>query len=203
MTSISDSFTQSTDEVLVKLAQSGDINAEKCIFERYRKSVQITAATFASNFATYCSLSSLEFDDLFQEGLLGLLSAIYSYREDKNVTFRTFSAKCISNSIKAVIKSSTRKKHTPTGIMLSLSDIDISVNFSPEDRIISAEGAALLYDFLQSELSALELSVMRLYLSEKSYTEIASALDISDKSVDNAIQRIRMKLRKFLNENKS
>lgn len=203
MTSVSDSFTQSTDEVLVKLAQAGDLNAEKCIFERYRKSVEMTAAAFTSNFATYCSLSSLEFDDLFQEGLLGLLSAIYSYRDDKNVTFRTFSAKCISNSIKAVIKSSTRRKHTPTGAVISLSDIDIPVNFSPEDRIISAEGAAILYDFLQSELSTLELSVIRLYLSDRSYTDIAKTLDIPDKSVDNAIQRIRMKLRKFLNENKS
>ncbi|MBR3768048.1 MAG: sigma-70 family RNA polymerase sigma factor [Clostridia bacterium] len=203
MTSISDDFTQSTDEVLVKLAQAGVIKAENCIFERYRKTVEINAATFISNFATYCAMASLEFDDLFQEGLLGLLSAIYSFHEEKNVTFRTFAAKCISNSIRSVIKASTRKKNTPSGGVISLNDIDIPTMTSLEDKIISAEGTAILYDFLQTELSALELSVIRLYLAGISYRDISEKLGIAEKSVDNAIQRIRGKLSRFLNENRS
>lgn len=203
MTSIPDDFYQSTDEVLVKHAQSGMINAERCIFERYRETVKITAAAFTSNFATYCALAALEFDDLFQEGLLGLLSAIYSFREEKKVSFRTFASKCISNSIRTVIKNSTAKKRAPVGGLLSLSDIDITVNFSPEDKIISEEETAVLYDFLSNGLSALELSVIRLHLAGASYKDISERLEISEKAVDNALQRIRGKLGRFLNSNRS
>ncbi len=203
MTSIPDDFYQWTDEVLVKHAQSGMINAEKCIFERYRETVKATAAAFTSNFATYCALASLEFDDLFQEGLLGLLSAIYSFREEKKVSFRTFASKCISNSIRAVIKNSTVKKRNPTGGLISLSDIDITVSFSPEDKIISEEETAVLYDFLNSSLSSLELSVIRMYLAGASYKDISVRLGISEKTVDNALQRIRSKLSRFLDSNRS
>lgn len=203
MTSIPDDFYQSTDEVLVKHAQSGMLSAEKYIFERYRETVKIIAATFTSNFATYCVLASLEFDDLFQEGLLGLLSAIYSFREEKKTTFRTFATTCITNSIRAVIKNSTRKKNIPFGGLVSINDIEISVSTSPEDRIISAEETAVLYNFLQTELSEKELSVIRLHLAGASYKDISEKLGISEKSVDNALQRIRGKLSRFLNRNRS
>ncbi len=203
MTSIPDDFYQSTDEVLVKHAQSGMLIAEKCIFERYRETVKITAAAFTSNFATYCVLASLEFDDLFQEGLLGLLSAIYSFREEKKTTFRTFATKCITNSIRAVIKNSTSKKKTPIGGLVSLNDIDVFTNISPEDNIISAEETAVLYNFLKTDLSGLEISVIRLHLSGASYKDIAEKLGISEKSVDNALQRIRGKLSRFLKKNRS
>lgn len=203
MTSIPDDFYQSTDEVLVKHAQSGMLTAERCIFERYRETVKIIAASFTSNFATYCVLASLEFDDLFQEGLLGLLSAIYSFREEKKATFRTFATTCITNSIRAVIKNSTRKKNIPLGGLISINDIEISVSSSPEDRIISAEETAVLYNFLQTELSGMELKVIRLHLAGASYRSISEKLNITEKSVDNALQRIRGKLSRFLNQNRS
>lgn len=199
MISLPDDIIHSTDEVLVKLAQSGVLKAEKLLIERYRETVKITAAALASSFAAYCALASLEFDDLFQEGLLGLLSAIYSFRDDKNTAFRTFASKCISNNIKTAIRSATREKNTPKGGVVSLNDIDIPSVTSLEDSIISREGASGINTFLKTELSELEFSVIRLYLADNSYREIARKLSVSEKTVDNAIQRIRGKLSKFLN----
>ncbi|MBR3596974.1 MAG: sigma-70 family RNA polymerase sigma factor [Clostridia bacterium] len=196
-------FSQSTDETLVALAREGSLQAQSCIIERYRDSVRMTAASNLSRFGSCCSLSSIEFDDLFQEGLLGLMSAIYSFKEDKNVTFRTYAAKCISNSIKTAIKTSIRKKNTPPGGIVSLDDIDIPERFSLEDKIISAEGTKRIYDFFKNGLSVLENKVIRMHLSGLSYKEIADTLGISEKSADNAIQRVRGKLSKFLNTNRS
>lgn len=203
MTSSQKNYSEKTDEALIELAKNGDIKAEQCIIERYKDSVRITAAAYVSSYAVSCSISSLDFDDLFQEGLSGLLSAIYSFREEKNVTFRTYSAKCISNGIKAAIKAATRKKNTPTGGVVSLYDIEISTLSTPEDKIISEENTDLLFSFLGDELSSLESSVIRLHIEGKSYKTISEELGISEKSVGNALQRIRGKLSRFLEENRS
>lgn len=203
MTSKTKDFSQSTDEVLVQLAKNGDYAAEGCLIERYRESVRITAATHTAKFAMHCSLSSLEFDDLFQEGLLGLLSAAYSFREDKNVTFRTYASKCISNSIKTAIKTSLKKKHIPPGGLVSIDEIDIPASESLEDRIISAEETESIHHFLINGLTELESAVIRMHLSADSYSDIAAALGITEKSVDNALQRARGKLSRFLKEKRS
>ncbi len=200
MTSKLTDFSNSTDEMLINMAQNGDSRAENCIIERYRDAVKITAASFVGSFADSRLHTTVEFDDLFQEGLLGLLSAVYSFRDDKNTSFRTYSSRCISNSIKNAIKAMTRQKNTPTGSVVSLSEVDISVNASPEDRIISAEGTEIIFDFLQNQLSPLELSVIKYHLSGTSYKEIALKLDITEKSVDNAVQRTRNKLGRFLDK---
>lgn len=203
MTSKTKDFSQSTDEVLVYLAKNGDYNAESCLIERYRETVRITAASYFSRLGTFCALSSLEADDLFQEGLLGLLSAIYSFREEKNVTFRTYASKCISNSIKTAIKTSLRKKHIPPGGIVSIDKIDIPAGESLEERIISDEMALAVRKFIRDGLSELESSVIRLFLSELSYSDISDVLGITEKSVDNALQRARGKLNRFLEENRS
>jgi RNA polymerase sporulation-specific sigma factor len=94
----------------------------------------------------------------------------------------------------------TRQKNTPSGGVISLSEVDISVNTSLEDRIISAEGTEIIFDFLQNQLSPLELSVIKHHLSGVSYKEIAERLDITEKAVDNAVQRTRSKLGRFLDK---
>lgn len=196
-------FSQSTDEALVALAREGSLQAQSYLIERYRDSVRMTVTSNLNRFGTYCSLSSIEFDDLFQEGLLGLMSAIYSFRDEKNVLFRTYAAKCISNSIKTAIKTSVRKKNTPPGGIVSIDDIDIPERFSLEDKFISAEDTKRIYDFLTTKLSELELKVIRMHLAGLSYKEISETIGIPEKSTDNAIQRVRGKLSKFLNANRS
>ncbi len=203
MLSDTSTFSKLTDEDLVKLSRDGNQNAETVIFERYKKSVRSTAEFYHSRYSAFCLLGLLDIDDIYQEGLLGLLSAIYSFRPEKNVTFRTYSAKCISNSIKAALKTATSKKNIPVGTAVPLDDIEIPSPVSVVDSLIDDEDTQALNRFLQTELSALEHSVLRLFLAEYSYRQISEALGIAEKSVDNAIQRIRGKINRFLDKNRS
>ncbi len=196
-------FLQMTDEEIVALAQSGNTPAETCLLERFKASAEITASVFYSKYQSYCTAGILEKDDLYQEGLLGLLSAIYSYLPEKNTSFRTYASVCISNRIRASIKSSNSKKNLPFGSLLSIDDSIVPSTESVEDLFIFNETEEALDNFINKELSSLELSVIRLFLQDESYKDISVKLDISVKSVDNAIQRIRGKLREFLNNDRS
>lgn len=203
MFSHTNGFECVTDEELVRLAQSGDTSAETCLLDRFKISAEKTASVFFSKYQQYCTLGLLDKDDLYQEGLLGLLSAIYSYLPDKNASFRTYASVCISNQIKSAIKSANSKKNVPFGSLLSIEDTVIPATESVEDSFIFNETEEVLNSFLNKELSVLELSVVRLFLQDMSYKEISEKLLIPVKSVDNAIQRIRGKLREFLDNNRS
>lgn len=196
-------FSQMTDEELVALAQSGNTPAESSLLERFKSAAETTASVFFSKYRTYCTSGLLEKDDLYQEGLLGLLSAVYSYQPEKNTSFRTYSSVCIANRIKATIKASNSRKNLPFGSLLSIDDTVIPSTESVEDLFIFNETEEALDSFLCKELSPLELSVIRLFLQDKSYKDISEGLDIPVKSVDNAIQRIRGKLRDFLSSERS
>ncbi len=196
-------FSHLTDEELVKTSQSGNEKAEALIFERYKGDVTVAAKSYFLKFSGYCLQGLLDYDDIHQEALLGLLSAIYSFREDKKVTFRTYASKCISNAIKAAIKSATSKKNSPAVNKVPLDEIEIPSPVTVEDSLIDDENEENLNTFLHTELSSLEYSVLRLFLSELSYKSIAESLGVSEKSVDNAIQRIRGKINRFLNNNRS
>lgn len=203
MTSKTDNFTQLTDEMLVRMASNGSTEAENCLIERYRDSVKISAASFRASYISVYSLSSLEPDDLFQEGLMGLMSAIYTFSEDKNTSFRTYAQRCISNRMHTSLRYCMRKKNVPPGGIVSLDDIELPTDISPEEKLISREETEDIYNFLNRELSTLELDVIRLYLCGESYDSIAGKLGTSEKSVDNAIQRVRNKLRGYLSKERS
>ena len=203
MLSHSDGFLSKTDEELVFLAQSDNAPAESLILDKFKAQAEKAAAVFYSKYQKYCALGLLDKDDLYQEGLLGLLSAIYSYRPDRGTAFRTYASVCISNQIKAAIKSANSKKNLPFGSLLSIDDTTVPATESVEDSFIFNETQEVLNSFLSEELSALELSVIRLFLQDMSYKDISEALGIPVKSVDNAIQRIRGKLREFLTDNRS
>lgn len=203
MFSHSDGFSSMTDEELVFLAQSGNSPAETFLLDKFKAQAEKTASVFYGKYQHYCTLGLLDKDDLYQEGLLGLLSAVYSYRPDRNTVFRTYASVCISNQIKAAIKSANSKKNLPFGSLLSIDDTAIPATESVEDLFIFNETEEVLNSFLTKELSALELSVIRLFLQDMSYKDISEKLDIPVKSVDNAIQRIRGKLKEFLTDNRS
>ena len=203
MFSHSNDFSQHTDEELVGLAQSGETTAESLILDRFKNQTDRTACVFYSRYQAFCTSGLLDKDDLYQEGLLGLLSAIYSYKTDKNTSFRTYASVCIANQIKAAIKSANSKKNLPFGNLLSLEDTVIPATESVEEEFISNETEEVLNSFLHEELSSLELSVVRLFLQDLPYKDISERLGISPKSVDNAIQRIRAKLKEFLDTDRS
>ena len=147
-------------------------------------------------------LAGADRDDVIQEGMIALFFAIQSYDEKKGCEFVTFAKKCIDLRIKSAVKNSLRKKHSPLNDSISIEDenagVVLPVVFNPEETIINNESYEKLMVDLKNELSAFEYSVLCLLNFGLSYKEIASSMDKEPKVVDNAIQRIKTKVRKML-----
>lgn len=145
-------------------------------------------------------VSGLEPQDLTQEGLLGLLSAVRTYKDGKGASFKTYAAACIDHRIVELLrKSGTNARRAMTDYVSIYEDSlsEVSGGVEPEQLVLSREGIAALKKAISEILSSLEQKVLRLYLEGDSYAEIAQKLDVSEKAVDNAIQRIRRKLRDY------
>ncbi len=203
MLSKNNDFYQLTDEALAVSAQRGNISAETELLKRFNAPVRFTATSYKKEHSSFCDFALLDSDDLIQEGSLGLLSAIYTFDPEKNVLFRTYASKCISNAIASAVKAGASKKHTPPGAVISLDTVELPSSASPEEELLSEERLNEIKKFLSEDLSDKEFSVIRSFLSGRSYKDISLKLNISEKSVDNTMQRIRAKLRKFLESNRS
>ena len=181
-----------SDEQLVALARRGDDSAMAILIARITPAVQARAAVNSSG-------SSVEFDDLTQEGMLGFLKAVYSFDEKGGASFRTYANACINNRIVSVLRRQSRGKDIPAPVLVYLDDTEFELPASSDadpQEIISAEESAKQLDHkLNTKLSPLEKKVADLYLSGLSYGDISAKLGISSKAVDNAIQRMRKKLR--------
>ena len=191
--------TQLTDETLCALAASGNRIAEEALVVRYNRLVRICARPYF--------LAGGDSEDLIQEGMMGLLAAIREYDPSKAVHFRTYAEVCIKNRLLSAIKAATRDKHTPLNTYISFETPLFNGNDNhyaystgherlenPEDVIISREAYQERLDVLKGQLSGFEAKILGLYLNGLSYSEIASEVTKSPKSVDNAVQRIRRKL---------
>lgn len=139
----------------------------------------------------------LEREDLVQEGMIGLLAAIKTYKSEKGASFKTYASTCIDNSIQSALRKFNRKKDIPAKEMVEYQEELIPENnghISAEDSFIAQENIALLNRALSENLSDFENEVLRLHIVGLSYSEIAARLCKSPKAVDNALQRIRKKL---------
>jgi len=172
-----------------------------------------TEETLVSNYAWLvraCArpyfLAGGDSEDLIQEGMLGLLSAIRTYDPDKGAKFTTYAEFCIRRRIYSAIKMASGNKHTPLNSYISLesSQLDETNTQSayflrvPEDFVIAREQAGEVEKLLYGALSRFESDVLELYLEGVSYKEMATRLEKSDKAIDNAVQRIKKKLSKAL-----
>lgn len=184
-----------SDEALCSQAAAGDSEAEEALALRYSKLVRVCARPYF--------LAGGDSEDLIQEGMIGLLSAIRGYSPERRVTFRTFAETCIRNRLRSAVRAAGRQKHTPLNEAESLSgqpgDLGsleewVGSSGDPEELFIGREEQSAWMERLETLLSALELQVLALYLQGIPYAEIAKQLDRPVKSVDNAIQRIRSKL---------
>ncbi|MBE6813052.1 MAG: sigma-70 family RNA polymerase sigma factor [Ruminococcaceae bacterium] len=181
-----------SDDELIRLAQQGDQAAVNTLLERYTATVRSVAS---------CSFgASLEPDDLAQEGMLGLLAAVYSYAPEKAASFHTYASVCISNRIRSAVRADTRLKHSPLNSSVPLNDANISPGGNPEDLFVASEQAEQILAVLAKELTPLESQVLRAFLVDKSYRVVAGKLSLTEKAVDNALQRIRKKLRNSMQE---
>lgn len=193
------------DNALQKLAAEGDSNAEEELVSRYMRLVRICARPLF--------LAGGESEDLIQEGMFGLLSAVRQYDPEHNASFKTFAEWCIRNRLRSAVKSASSLKHDPLNnrvpLELILSDESQTqavacADFfqkSPEEQVLARENRKYteqLYLSLVNMLSKYEKLVLTYYLDGLSYKEIARLTGKGDKAVDNAIQRIKRKTAQML-----
>ena len=192
-----------SDEQLQSLAKSGDTDAEEELIKRY--SILVKACSHA------CFLVGGDGEDLIQEGMIGLVSAIRNYSVDGGASFKTYAELCIKRRLYSAIRASYSKKNVSIDDCLSLESPFFDENQAdtlnvlhhafqrgPEDEIIDRENTDRFRENFRSCLSKLEAEILGFYLKGLSYQEIASEINRPVKSVDNAVQRVRKKLAQFI-----
>lgn len=155
------------------------------VFARYLPFIHRTARRFTG--------PGMDFDDAAQEGIIGLFSAIQNYRPDSSASFSTYSKACIQNAIIGAKRAANRKKHAPLNNSIPIPEQQSTPG--PEDAAIEGEMARQALEKARMVLSFMEKRVLRLYLWGMDYRQIAARIGVNEKSVDNALVRIRRKLR--------
>ena len=178
------------ENLLVSKAKGGDSNALTELIKRYSETVLQKSLSFKK-------ISGIENEDLYQEGMLGLLSAVYSFDESKGVLFSTYATTLITRKMLSALRTANKKSNLPLDSYVSIDEkCDIrSFSPTPEEMLMFNEEIDSILSFVNNNLSKTEKKVFRLNLLGLSYNEIAEILDCTEKSVDNALQRIRKKIR--------
>ncbi len=193
-----------SDEEIVMEAKGGDIIALEFLINKYKNFVKAKARSYF--------LIGADREDIIQEGMIGLYKAIRDFRDDKLSSFRAFAELCITRQIITAIKTATRQKHIPLNSYVSLNkpiydedsdrtllDILSGTKITdPEELMINREEYKDIEFKMGEILSELEWKVLTLYLEGKSYQEIAVDLQRHVKSIDNALQRVKRKLERYL-----
>ena len=192
------------DEELVSQARDGSEVALEALINKYKNFVRAKARSYF--------LVGADREDIIQEGMIGLYKAVRDYRADKLSSFRAFAELCVTRQIITAIKTATRQKHIPLNSYVSLNkpiydedsdrtlmDVISGVHISdPEELVINREEFNDIESKMAEILSDLEWQVLVSYLEGRSYQEIAVELDRHVKSIDNALQRVKRKLEKYL-----
>ncbi len=198
-------FENMTDEEIVADAKENDNTvALDYLINKYRNFVRAKARSYF--------LIGADREDIIQEGMIGLYKAIRDFRNDKLSSFRAFAELCVTRQIITAIKTATRQKHIPLNSYVSLNKpiydedsdrtlLDVlsgSKISDPEELVISREEFIDIEAKMGQILSDLEWKVLMSYLDGKSYQEIAVELERHVKSIDNALQRVKRKLERYL-----
>lgn len=198
------SYQLMIDEEVVEFAREGDDYALEYLINKYKNFVRAKARAYF--------LIGADREDIIQEGMIGLYKAIRDFRLDKLSSFRAFAELCITRQIITAIKTATRQKHIPLNSYISLNKpvyeedsdrtlldvISVAKVADPEEMIISREEYYDIEEKMGEILSSLEWKVLISYLEGKSYQEIAEDLKRHVKSIDNALQRVKRKLGRYL-----
>lgn len=182
-------FDCAKDEELISRIRAGEDGAEEVLILRYM--------SYVRSFSRSYFLTGGDFEDIIQEGMIGVVKAISQFDEARHASFRTFAASCIRNRIYSVIRDSNRGKNLPLNNYISLETLlpsEMQVSPDPADGLISKEAFDELSASVEKLLSKFEKRVFDLYLEGLSYSEISERVSKPEKSVDNAVQRIRKKL---------
>ena len=198
---MTDKYISYTDEDLITLLKEGDQEATEYLVKKYYPLVIKSTRTMF--------LIGADDEDLTQEGLIGLFKAIQSYDSNNDASFFTFAQLCIKRQIYSAVKASNREKHSPLNGYISfysstndnevqlIENLEADNNTNPEIVILNQETTERINELLSSHLSKMEQMVLPLYLEGMSYKDIAQKLGKSTKSIDNAVSRIRDKVKNF------
>lgn len=198
-------YDRMTDEQLIRKLHGGEREITDFIMNKY-KGLVIKEAK-----AMY--LLGGENDDLIQEGMIGLFKAIQNYDLNQETSsFYSFAKLCISRQMYSAIEASKRKKHSPLNSYISfyedseegrvIDTIEAGAESDPEQLMLGKEWASRLEKELDEQLSPLEKRVLYLHLMGTNYKTIASLIDKSPKTIDNALQRIKAKAERIINSEK-
>ncbi|MEG0806198.1 MAG: RNA polymerase sporulation sigma factor SigH [Lachnospiraceae bacterium] len=188
-----------TDEELIEKLRAGEEEVMDYIMEKYK--------TWVRKKANELFLIGGDTDDLIQEGMIGLFKALRDYEFGKETTFRSFADLCIKRQMYSAIEASNRKKHLPLNSYISLNGeekendgmsmvatLASTGERDPQELFIDKENLVGFYAKIRQSLSPLEWKVLNQYVEGKNYAQIARDIKKSEKTVDNALQRIKNKI---------
>lgn len=187
--------------------RGGDEEAQEFLLDKYKFLVRAKSRAYF--------LIGADNEDIIQEGMIGLYKAVRDYNEEKNASFPQLCRElCVNRQMITAIKAATRQKHQPLNSYVSLNKpvyeeesdqtymvlLQSGALLNPEVLLIGQENKSFLEHQMMKKLSSFETRVLVLYLQGRSYFEIARVLDKPEKSIDNALQRVKKKLEHFLEE---
>lgn len=195
-------YENSSDEELILEYQNGAYELEEILLNKYKNMILKKAHAMF--------LIGGEQEDLIQEGMIGLFKALRDYKNDKNTSFSTFANLCVERQMYKAIENAMRQKHKPLNSYISFSDeaeqmwnLEDRWQKDPEEIIIDQENAKRIRVDIKNHLSPLENQVLEDYLEGYDYVKIAERMGKPIKSIDNALQRIRTKVRDMITDSQS
>lgn len=195
-------YENSSDEELILEYQNGAYELEEILLNKYKNMILKKAHAMF--------LIGGEQEDLIQEGMIGLFKALRDYKSDKNTSFSTFANLCVERQMYKAIENAMRQKHKPLNSYISFSDeaeqmwnLEDRWQKDPEEIIIDQENAKRIRVDIKNHLSPLENQVLEDYLEGYDYVKIAERMGKPIKSIDNALQRIRTKVRDMIADSQS
>ena len=197
-------YNDYNDYELLSYISENNEEANEILFEKYKPLI----VNISNKMYKYCQNKGLELNDLIQEGMLGLNLALKNYDQDKEASFYTYAKKCIERKIISLVVSTTRLKHKPLNDAISF-EVKLNENevfervvednsYNPEEMMMIYETENEIVEKAHTILTDLEKQVFDLKISGFNYKEIASILDKEPKTIDNAIQRIKSKIKSII-----
>ena len=186
-------YDKISDEELIARLREGENSISDYLMEKYKGMVRQKARAMF--------LIGGDTDDLIQEGMIGLFKAVQDFKPQREASFQTFARLCVDRQIYNAIQTSRRQKHQPLNSYVSLSTEEAReheeelLTENPESIVIDKENTRALKECIRKQLSAMENQVLDYYLEGEGYVKIAEILGKSPKAIDNALQRIRAKIR--------
>ena len=200
-------YGNTTDEELIDRIRQGESQITEYIMEKYKNRVRKKAKSMY--------ILGADNDDLIQEGMIGLFKAVRDYDAGRDASFYTFADLCVSRQMYNAVQASRREKHAPLNSYISLYEdmaeteedgamelvnvIASNIETNPEQIFIDKENVAQIEAIIEKELSSFEKQVLDLYITGMAYSQIAKVLGRDEKSTDNALQRLKTKLRRAVN----